>query len=316
MLFRHTFDADHDAVLHTASCLALLLITVAVVLLFAAWRQHGRSPIRAQSPLLLLLAVAVFAIAFALTPLTLFAWLHLPELRFLQFPWRLLAPGGVLCGLLLALAVRGRRFATPDRGLLAAVILLPMLLVPLAYRQYSLLCYDEDVPTTQVAAFRAGDGIDPTDEYTPRTADNNSLADSVYSWWLTNDPLSLSQRPESQNGSIDFNLAQSFHIPVAHAGFLVVRLRNYPAWQVRVNGNPAQIVSRPDGFFAIMLPPGEADITIRYRTLPDEVAGILISLASLIVFLLLRRRSRHRAMHALSMPIRNSTGFFAEPLPG
>ncbi|HXB62739.1 MAG TPA: hypothetical protein VNU94_07820 [Acidobacteriaceae bacterium] len=319
-LFRHTFDADHDAVLHTASCLALLLIAVAAVLLLAAWRQHGRSPLRAQSPLLMLIAAAVFSIAFALTPLSLFAWLHLPELRFLQFPWRLLALGGVLCGLLLALAARGRRFALQNRFLLAAAILLPMLLVPLAYRQFSQICYDEDVPSTQVAAFRAGDGIDPTDEYTPRTADNDALNDNTCNSWITMDPQRTVQNPGTIKNGIEFSLTRNFRVPPANAAspqhYFVIRLRNYPAWQVRVNGNDAQSIPRPDGLIAIALPQAEAaEISIRYRTLPDEGIGVLISLVSLIIFLLGHRRARHRGMHALYMPIKPSSPFMAAALP-
>jgi hypothetical protein len=321
-LFRHTFDADHDAVLRTASWIALLLIAAAAVLLLAAWRQQGRS----HRSLIALLAAAVLVIAFALTPLSLFAWRHLPELRFLQFPWRLLAPGGALCSLLLALALhgtaRGRRFAMQSRTLLGAAILIPMLFVPLAYRQFSLLCYDEDVPATQVAAFRAGNGIDATDEYAPLLANNDALNDNAYNSWITQDPQHSVQNPGTMKSGIEFSTTRSFHIPVANDSsqprrYLVVRLRNYPAWQVRVNGSDAQLISRDDGLLAIELPDGvSADVSIRYRTLPDDVIGVLLSLLSLILFLLLRRRSHHRAMHALSMPIRKPSPFLAEPLPG
>lgn len=227
----------------------------------------------------------------------------------------------MLCSLLLALAARGRRFALPGRALLAAAILLPAILVPLAYRQFNQICYDEDVPSAQVAAFRAGDGIDPTDEYTPRTADNDALNDNAYSAWITTDPQRTVQNPGTMKSGIDFSLTRSLHVPAPNVAspqrYFVIRLRNYPAWQVRVNGNDAQLIPRPDGLIAIALPQAEtAEISIRYRTLPDEVIGVLISLAALIVFLLLRRRSHHRAMHALSMPIRNPSTFFAEPLPG
>jgi hypothetical protein len=309
-LFHHTWDMDHDAVLHTASCLALLLIALSIVLLFAAWRQHCRS----HRSLLFLIAATTLVIAFALTPLSLFAWQHLPQLRFLQFPWRLLAFLGIFCSLLLALATRAR-----SRTMLALTILLPLALIPPAYRQFHAVCFEEDVPANQVTAFHNGEGIDPTDEYTPRTADNDALADSTYSWWLTNNPQSLSLRPpvspgNAQPGSIDFNLAPIFHIPPTHPNFLVLRLRNYPAWQIRVNGNAAQPLPRPDGLLAIALPPGEADVALRYRLLSDELIGSLISLIALIIFLL-RRRSHHRAMNALSMPIKPSSPFMPVALP-
>lgn len=311
-LFRHTIDMDHDAVLHTASCLALIMIALTIALLFAAWREHGRS----NRSLVGMLAVATLVIVFALTPLSLFAWQHLPELRFLQFPWRLLSLCGVLCSLLLALALRGSKFTVANRALLAAAILLPMLLVPVAYHHFHQSCFPEDIPAAQAAAFRAGDGVDATDEYTPRNADNGALVDNTYPSWLTNDPRSLSVHSPSVPGSIDFNTAPVFHIPAAHPNFLVIRLRNYPAWQVRINGNAAQLLPRKDGLLAIALPAGEADVTVRYRITPDEIAGLVLSLLSLILFLLLRRRSHHRAMNALSMPIKStSSPFMPAALP-
>jgi len=305
-LFHHTLDSAHDAVLHTASCLALIMLAITAAFLLAAWRQHGRSDKR----LVALLTAAALTIAFALTPLSLFAWQHLPQIHFIQFPWRLLALLGAICSLLLAMAARGRR-----RTLLAAIILLPLALVPPAYQHFSQRCFDEDIPANQLADFREGAGIDPTDEYTPRTADNDPLVDSLYSWWLTDDARSLSTHPANQNGSIDFSLAQGFHIPAAHANFLVIRLRNYPAWQVRVNGSAATIISRNDGFIVIALRAGEADITVRYRILPDDMIGIILSLISLIIFLLLRRKARHRGMHPLTIPIKPSSPFMPAALP-
>ncbi|MDR3736596.1 MAG: hypothetical protein P4L10_13815, partial [Acidobacteriaceae bacterium] len=101
-LFHHTPDFLHDRVLWTASNLALLMMTVALVFLLVAWQRR----IRADRRLIAVLGAAVMALGFALTRASLFAW-RLPELQYLQFPWRLLALLGALCGVLLALAVRG-----------------------------------------------------------------------------------------------------------------------------------------------------------------------------------------------------------------
>jgi Ca2+/Na+ antiporter len=303
-LFHHTTDPFHDAVLLTASWIAVVMLSLAAALLLAAWQR------RAEIRLVTLLGGAIACIGLALTPISLFAWQHLPQLRFIQFPWRLLALLGVLLSLLLALATRHR-----NRTLLLAALLLPMIVVPPAYRQFSSRCFDEDVPATQFANFRAGDGVDATDEYTPRTADNDTLLDDINFYWLTNDPRSLSLHPATQNGSIDFSLAQSFHIPAAHPPLFILRLRNYPAWQVRVNGTPAHILPRADGLLVIALPPGEADITVSYRLLPDELIGALISLLALLLFFLLRRRARHRGMNALTIPIDPSSPFIPAALP-
>jgi len=304
-LFHHTTDLSHDAVLSTASCLALLMIAITTVFLLIAWKQHGRS----HRSLVGLLTTAVLSIVLALTPLTLFAWQHLPQLRFVQFPWRLLSLLGVLCSLLLALATRTRR-----RSLLAGAILLPMALVPPAYRQFHILCFDADVPTTQITAFHSGNGIVDTDEYTPRTASGAPIVDAN-SWWLTSDPQSLSLHPATQNGSIDFSTTQTLHIPAVHAAFFVLHLRNYPAWRLRINGAPARIIPRQDGFLAVALPSGESDITVHYRVLPDELIGLLLTLISLVILILLRRGTLHRGMNALYMPIEPPSPFVPAALP-
>jgi len=305
-LFRRTFDPDHDGVLHTASCLALLMIAIAAVFLFAAWRQHRRS----HRSLVAQIAAAACVIVFALTPLSLFAWQHLPQLRFIQFPWRTLALLGVLSSLLLALAVRGR-----SRILLVCAVVLPLALVPPAYRQFSQRCFDDDIPSVQVANFHAGFGTSSTDEYTPFTS-SSDVPPALNTYWFANDPNSLNPHDASLPSTIDFNLTQSFHAPAAHAKFLIIRLRNYPAWQVRINGAPAQLASRSEGLLAIALPPGESDVTVRYRILPDQILGILLSLIALIIFLLLRRGTLHRGMHALSIPIQHpSSPFMPAALP-
>ncbi|HEY0307011.1 MAG TPA: hypothetical protein VGB94_02520 [Acidobacteriaceae bacterium] len=304
-LFHHTPDFFHDRVLWTASHLALLMMAIAVVFLLAAWQRRTHADRR----LIAVLGSTVFAIGFALTPASLFAW-RLPELQYLQFPWRLLALLGVLCSVLLALALRSRR-----NLLLIAAILLPFVLVPPAWHQFHVPSMYDDQPSAQFAYFRSGYGVAPFDEYTPRTANTAALQDSVNPYWITDDPQSLSRHPSSANGSIDFSTRQSFHVAAPHAAFLVIRLRNYPGWQVRVNGAVPTLVQRPDGYFAIALPAGEATITVRYRIMPDAVIGLLISLIALILCFFLQRRSRHGGMNPLSIPVPQAAPFLPGALP-
>jgi hypothetical protein len=304
-LFHHTPDFFHDRVLWTASHLALVMMAIAVVFLLIAWQRRARENRR----LIAVLGAAVFAIGFALTPASLFAW-RLPELQYLQFPWRLLALLGVLCGLLLALTLRSRR-----TSLLIASLLLPFVLVPPAWHQFHVPSISDDQPTTQLAYFRNGYGVPPFDEYTPRTATTAALHDSVNPYWITADPQSLSRHPDGANGNIDFSTSQSFHIAAPHAAYLVIRLRNYPGWRVRVNGAAATIVPRPDGFLAIALPSGDATVTARYRIMPDEVLGLLLSLIALVIFLYLRRSARHGAMNPLSIPVPQPAPFLPGALP-
>jgi uncharacterized membrane protein len=304
-LFHHTPDILHDHVLWTASHLALLMMAIAVVFLFFAWRRRRRPERR----LIVVLGIAVVALGFALTHASLFAW-RLPELQYLQFPWRLLALLGAVCALLLGLAVRGRRST-----LLIVSILLPFALVPPSWHQFQIPSLYDDQPSAQLAYFRTSYGVPPFDEYTPRTASNAALKDAVNPYWTSSDPQSLSRHRSGANGSIDFSTNQSFHIPAPHAQYLVIRLRNYPGWRLRINGVSPVLIPRPDGYFAVALPPGDAAVTLRYRIMPDALLGLLISLISLTLFFFLRRRARHGGMNPLSIPIPQPPSFLPGALP-
>ena len=109
-LFGHTGDGPHDQVLHTASLIALGMLIAAIIALILAFvlRQKHLSTgtdHASNTPLPILTALTL-CIVFLLTPISLPFWHHLPELAFLQFPWRLLCVLGATLALTIALALR------------------------------------------------------------------------------------------------------------------------------------------------------------------------------------------------------------------
>jgi hypothetical protein len=63
-----------------------------------------------------------------------------------------------------------------------------------------------------------------------------------------------------------------------HAGYLILRLRTFPAWRVRVNGQPAVFApTRDDGLMVVAVPQGAVDLTADWTTTPDIVAGRWLS---------------------------------------
>jgi len=89
---------SHDAVLHTASVIAVLLLGATAIALGAVAARRTR-----RSFPILPLTILTGAIAILLTPQSAFLWNHAPEAALLQFPWRLLA----VLAPVLALAIAG-----------------------------------------------------------------------------------------------------------------------------------------------------------------------------------------------------------------
>ena len=291
-LFRHTTDPDHDAVLHTASILAVVLIALtAIVLIVVAVMQHRESipPSEAKvaelegeetvAPLTLCLMLLAAVIVFMLTPLSAPFWNYLPQLRFLQFPWRLLAILAVVFAFAIALVLSRIRIRATAISLIAvAVFTIP------AYMAFHQRCYPEDTLPERLAIFRsANPGTDPTDEYTPITADNDSLGKDNPGYWLAGSadaaaPASTSPGPAPRN----------LELAAPAPTILILNLRDYPSWHITRNGTPITTrLRRDDGLIAIPLPAGTSRVQIAFDTPRDQQAGYLLSSLSLLVLTLL-----------------------------
>ena len=69
-----------------------------------------------------------------------------------------------------------------------------------------------------------------------------------------------------------------------HAGFLVLRLRTYPAWKVEVNGQTVHPPpARQDGLMTVPVPQGPVDLAVDWTTTGDVLAGRWISMVALVL---------------------------------
>ena len=309
-LFAHTGEPFHDHVVHQASTLAVLLLGVAAVAAVVGWGQHRRTQRfhsmrdvtlhhkdapSAIRPILLLLTVLV---AFLLTPASLPLWHHLPEMLFLQFPWRTLMLQGVLTVTLVVFAVRTRlryRLAIPVA--LSAVAALSFT----AHHGYAQFCDNEDAPASLQARYDRGAGFEPYDEYTPKNADNDLLHAGEPAAWTAEDasappsPAAASQAhiiPSASPAAVTIQTQ-----PRSGDRFLIVRQRAFRNWHVTLDGAPVQTVDRDDDLVAVPLPRGAHTVTLRYGWSADQVAGVVLSLLA-ATGLLLRRRPSQAHGHA------------------
>jgi len=311
-LFHRTADAAHDEVLRTASWIAVGLVSVATVLLaWGLWKRKLFAPSRNASPTpglqetfakhnnpalwvpLVPLAVLAVAITVLLTPVSAVVWRVMPEMAFLQFPWRLLAVlAAIVCaGLTLPLSrLKPHGTALVTLGfLLAGVLGWPALYL---FRQ---ACDEEDTVSARLAVFNARTGTDPTDEYTLKGADNDVLGHADPPYWLGPNadaapPARASQGP----------LKQWFTVNSTRPQWLVVDLRAYPAWRLWVNGVQVPIhTDRADGLLDLAVPEGQVAVGITWRRTPDQTLGLAISGASVAIFALALGWGRRRLQSSI-----------------
>jgi hypothetical protein len=99
-----------------------------------------------------------------------------------------------------------------------------------------------------------------------------------------------------------------------HAGYLILRLRYFPAWGVRVNGIPVTATAeRERGLMAVPVPPGNVQVSIDWTTTSDVVAGRCVSAVALLLVagLYLFERKLSRAQFNMG----SSTSFAATQQP-
>jgi hypothetical protein len=301
-LFHHTPDAPHDQVLHTASVIAVLLIAVTAIVLIATSRKKARVPHPSQSYregwdtqpstlLLIPLTTLTIAITLLLTPLTTFIWNHAPELSFLQFPWRLVAILAAVLALSIALALAPLNLKPKVTAIitlgLAAALTYP------AYKIFHQPCDPEDTVQARLTLFHSTQGAEPTDEYTPITADNDSLAQTNPPYWLAQDP-SAKAPTNAQPGPAPTHL--TLNNPTSED--LILNLRDYPAWRITLNETPITTrTQRDDGLISFPIPGGHSNIDINYTHTLDQTLGDMISLTSLALLVILARRKQKRSDH-------------------
>ncbi len=311
-LFGHTGDGPHDRVLHTASLIAVGMLAAAVIALgaaFAVWRRRMRTGTEdiATTPLPILTALTL-CVAFLLTPMSLPLWHHLPELAFLQFPWRLLCVLGATLAFTLALALRS---IPSTKASLAITTIIALLFVGSitawkisTFRQP---CEALDLPSARAQLFASHHGVEPTDEYTPANADNDVLRWDDPGYWLTSNPAAFAPGtvPNPAATIINYDVAppvdqtvsgvapHHLQLNLSQPATLVFNLRDFPAWQIFRNGTLiTQHLRRDDGLLAIALPSGASVIDVRWHRTWDQLLGDVLSLLALLMLGLLLLRSR------------------------
>ncbi|MGA9463178.1 MAG: hypothetical protein WBV28_10335, partial [Terracidiphilus sp.] len=295
----------HDLELLKASAIATTMLAVAFSGALVCWGRHRfRGNARWWIPLALIPA----GILFLQFPLSDPLWNLLPKLRFLQFPWRWLvvleAPMGIFFAS--AIWIAHRRWRMLVLFVSIAAFTTATLFAGFSFFQ---VCDEDDAVAGMLSVYHAGTGFEGTDEYAPPGADNSLLPIGLPEACLTpspsaalgqgaaDSPLAWSPDQHSCDSTFpaapypDKSAAEDLRVVAnpSHDGFLILHLRSYPAWQVRINGQLAQdLPQRPDGLIALPVAAGPTTITADWTTTRDvQISRALTALALLLVTVLL-----------------------------
>jgi hypothetical protein len=289
-LFTRIDDPEHTWFNWIASLCALLLILLLAATALASRRfaatGNATSRVRKTWTALLVMGTAacLLMLRFA-APL----WNDLPKLRFVQFPWRWMSIVALLCACFLASTMEKRR------SWLWFVLVLA-LSVPLAWFLVTNGWWDTDEMPTQAGAITTGNGFDGTDEYDPLGDDHLDLP-------LNSPPVRIVSinKEESLPPGTAIHIVKwtteekELRVDARTEGLVVLRLLNYPSWQVEVNGKRIQ-PERLDDINQMVVPvdSGHSEIRVRFARTPDRTVGIILSVLSVLITLLLLLSSGKR----------------------
>ena len=266
-LFVHTDDADHDLFNRVISWIACAEIFVTLLAAFFArsWRSRNRE-------LWLLLVIWAAACSVMMVSITNPLWDILPKLRFMQFPWRWLLCLSVPFAFLVTMGVRrwSARIALYVATLCVLAFVWHHFQAPWWNTVADLREMQDNIAT--------GAGYEGTDEYTPAGAAPADV-DKAARRATVEGPARASIQILLWNAERK-TIVADMSAPDA----LALKLFNYPAWRVEVNG--AQVepdAAKGTGQMLVPVQAGKNRVEITFIRTWDRTAGGWISMASLLL---------------------------------
>jgi hypothetical protein len=324
--------ALHDVILRQVSWIAVSMIAVSLAAILICYFR-GSLPKREKNRWWIPLAAIPIVVLFLLFPISRPVWHALPQMSFLQYPWRWLeaveAPMAIFFVAAIWPSSRDARNARRSRlgRILALAACAAFFLAATIYAgtTFFQVCYPEDTVASMLVGYRAGSGSEGMYEYEPPNGDDSAIATGLPDACLVTDPSIVLGKPDPNDPDAnptwvpDQNTCQatfiqigglqtnpehrSFDATIPHAGYLVLRLLRYPAWAIRLNGQTfttgqlAALPQRADGLIAVPVPSGPIHLTLDWTITRDVLAGrwLCVTSALLLAGLWLYELRRFRA---------------------
>jgi len=300
IIFNWTAHPEH----HLFNVMISLVASFEIVATFIAarilWRRFANAPAMRFGAV----GIAVVSAAMML-PGTANVLQYLPKMRYIQFPWRWLIALGVCFAFFLGSAVASSR-----RRLLIGLMYGSLLAMFCMVLGTNFGWWDsEDIPET-LAWVQSGQGYSGTEEYGPRVGDPNLLPDLPVNGprvrlfpagttaltyvpdqpAIATNPSTPPDRwlkpfaPGTATVNLWFDQHKIFTVDSPTPVVAGLWLLNYPAWRVRVNGQPAAAETDPDtGEMLLPLGAGANRVEIYFGWTPDRTIGCALSALGVLI---------------------------------
>lgn len=269
-LFIHTADAAHDAFNRIVSWVAVaeILATFFALWVGKLWRDEKRGIWNVLAAWAGGCGVVMFSVSGLL-------WDFLPKLRFMQFPWRWLLCLSMVFSVFVTVGLR--RWWTR-----VAICMAMLVVIGFAWQRIQPPWWDNAGDLRELQDnVETGTGYEGTDEYAPLGADPAVLDKDARR--VTVDG------PQHAAIHVFQWSAQSkvFTAEVSEPANLALRLFNYPAWHVAVNGRAVQPdTRRGTGQMLVPVQTGANRVEITFVRTWDRNVGAWISILTLGLMLL------------------------------
>jgi hypothetical protein len=279
-LFVHTADADHNTFNRIVSWVAVFEMIVIFVTAWAAktWRNT-------QLVVWKTLACWAAGCSVLLFSGTALVWRILPKLEFMQFPWRWLLCLSMMFSLFIVAAL-------PRWWIRAAISLLGIAVVVGVWHEIQGPWWDNAGDLREMQDNMEDKiGYAGVEEYTPVGADLSEIdkdARNVTTLGQARAAIRILQWDAE---------AKSFTADMSASDQLAVKLFDYPAWRVEVNGHVVDVMpNQKTGQMLVPVDSGMNRVEIRFTHTWDRIAGGWISLVSVIgiaVSILMKKASHN-----------------------
>lgn len=278
----------YDTTVDLHSWLAVMMCGIAAVMLLVLWR---RGMLRANQAWWISLALIPLAVLFMQLPVSEPLWKALPGLRFLQFPWRWLVLMNTPVAVFFAAAV----WVTPLRGRVPILAGCGLLFFLISGGTWG-VCFQDCHGAAAILSVEQTNGLPGKPEYAPPgirhgLVDPNVPADcEVSSLEDATVPSDLDRTQDGRAPACVGKFSRVADLPehktvtgtADRAGFLILRLRSFPAWRVTVNGRVVSAKREENyGLMAVPVSQGPVVVTVDWATTPDIWAGRWLSLLAL-----------------------------------